>query len=455
MEWDMSQEHQQYNIMALPAMITDFGAQQANYGAAVGQSLAQLGQQVGQQLAMREYQKQAAAALPAMQASYKSAFDKMGQGKYADGYMELLNTNLQFGATTNPFIAQFAEQANQTAKQMESALWREAQYNRTTPRGPIPAMGPSGAATAMGRLYGNAPMETTETVTTDTVTTSNPPGQPTATLLPPGAPIVEPDSMPEGDTGADFNQPVGEMVGVGEEGPDEVQIDAANAAAQAVDATPEMQTKAVNALVADPKDSKIQWQNDKVEGLSALFPKSNLTDNIAIAPVGSTVEYSETWSGDTNKAGARFSGNKQVKVDDALNKKAVEYAGKLQESVSKLYNTGPADTDQTWADVIKDAGGIQNLIPASAGADDFSIRIKGKKSLPVNKDTFEAFERVKGFSAFASRTGIKVMREGGEATADLRSRRFGSVEEADASGLPKGTIVYILRDGKYKKARID
>jgi hypothetical protein len=107
--------------MALPAMITGFGEQSANYGAAVGQSLAQLGQQVGQQLAMREYQRQASAALPAMQQAYKSAFDKMGQGQYADGYMELLNTNLQYGATTNPFIAQFAEQANQTAKQMESA----------------------------------------------------------------------------------------------------------------------------------------------------------------------------------------------------------------------------------------------------------------------------------------------------------------------------------------------
>jgi hypothetical protein len=124
--------------MALPAMITGFGEQSANYGAAVGQSLAQLGQQVGQQLAMREYQRQASAALPAMQQAYKSAFDKMGQGQYADGYMELLNTNLQYGATTNPFIAQFAEQANQTAKQMESAMWRQAQYGeRGGPTTPI------------------------------------------------------------------------------------------------------------------------------------------------------------------------------------------------------------------------------------------------------------------------------------------------------------------------------
>ena len=52
--------------MALPAMISEMGQQQANYGAAVGQSLIALGQQVGQQLATREYQRQAQAALPAL-----------------------------------------------------------------------------------------------------------------------------------------------------------------------------------------------------------------------------------------------------------------------------------------------------------------------------------------------------------------------------------------------------
>jgi hypothetical protein len=58
--------------MALPAMISDYSKQQLNYGVAVGQSLMQLGQQVGQQLAMREYQKQATAALPAMQAKLQA-----------------------------------------------------------------------------------------------------------------------------------------------------------------------------------------------------------------------------------------------------------------------------------------------------------------------------------------------------------------------------------------------
>ena len=101
------------------------GTQQTNV---LAQNLSALGQQVGRQLAINQYQKDAAAVLPAMRESYKSAFNKMGQGKYADGYMELLDTNLQFGATTNPFIAQFADRAIQTAADLERTLYREAQY---------------------------------------------------------------------------------------------------------------------------------------------------------------------------------------------------------------------------------------------------------------------------------------------------------------------------------------
>ena len=118
--------------MAIPAMISEMGRQQVNYGAAVGQSLAQLGQQVGQQLAMKEYQRQATAALPAMQASYKQAFDKIGKGDYAGGYMQMMDTNLQSGALQNPFLAKYAEQAGAMAelagKQAQSERWRMAQY---------------------------------------------------------------------------------------------------------------------------------------------------------------------------------------------------------------------------------------------------------------------------------------------------------------------------------------
>lgn len=90
--------------MAIPAMISEMGQQSANYGAAVGQSLIALGQQVGQQLATREYQRQAQAALPALQQTYSSALDKIEAGNVSAGYRDLMNAQLQFGATQNPFL---------------------------------------------------------------------------------------------------------------------------------------------------------------------------------------------------------------------------------------------------------------------------------------------------------------------------------------------------------------
>jgi hypothetical protein len=103
--------------MAIPAMITQMGQQQLNYGMSVGQSLQQLGQRVGQQLAQKEYQRQAAEALPAMQESYRQAFDKIQRGNISEGYMDVLNTGMQFGSNQNPFLMGFIEQANKFAKE--------------------------------------------------------------------------------------------------------------------------------------------------------------------------------------------------------------------------------------------------------------------------------------------------------------------------------------------------
>lgn len=112
-------------------MISGFSNQQSERFSNLGQSLAQLGQQVGQQLAMREYQKQATAALPAMQANYRQAFSEIEQGRFADGYMKMLETNMQFGTDQNPFLASAAQQANEmfalAGKQEQSEAWRRLQ----------------------------------------------------------------------------------------------------------------------------------------------------------------------------------------------------------------------------------------------------------------------------------------------------------------------------------------
>lgn len=115
--------------MAIPAMISDFSKQQLNYGVAAGQSLIQLGQQVGQQLAQKEYQRQASAALPAMQESYRNAFAKIGQGNINEGYMDVLAIGMQYGQ--NPLLSGYVEQANKFAKDAGSAFisqgWQDIQ----------------------------------------------------------------------------------------------------------------------------------------------------------------------------------------------------------------------------------------------------------------------------------------------------------------------------------------
>jgi hypothetical protein len=106
--------------------------QQSKNWSVLSDNLGKLGQQVGQQLAMREYQKQAAEALPAMQAAYKSAMDDVVAGEVTQGYKKFMDAQFQFGASQNPFIAQANEAAGtifQNASTMyEKQQQRKAQY---------------------------------------------------------------------------------------------------------------------------------------------------------------------------------------------------------------------------------------------------------------------------------------------------------------------------------------
>jgi hypothetical protein len=139
--------------MAIAEMISSMGQQQANYGAAVGQSLIQLGQQVGQQLAMKEYQRQASAALPAMQQDYTNAFKKIEAGNIAEGYTDILNTSMQYGSTQNPFLMQQIEQANKMGKDAANVVisqgWQDIQRSQMMAKaaGGLPSMSPQEAAT--------------------------------------------------------------------------------------------------------------------------------------------------------------------------------------------------------------------------------------------------------------------------------------------------------------------
>ena len=95
----------------------------------VGESLAKLGQNVGAALAEREAQSQAQAVLPVLQATYKSAFDKIGQGNLSEGYGDLMNAQLQFGASNNPFIQNMNQQMASMSKQFADDYLRKSQID--------------------------------------------------------------------------------------------------------------------------------------------------------------------------------------------------------------------------------------------------------------------------------------------------------------------------------------
>ena len=133
--------------MSIAEQIMRGTQQQEKSWSVLSENLGRLGQQVGQQLAMREYQKQAAEALPAMQAAYKSAMDDVVAGEVTQGYKKFMDAQFQFGASQNPFIAQANEAAGtifQNASTMyEKQQQRNAQYGGGVGGGVGGGRGPS------------------------------------------------------------------------------------------------------------------------------------------------------------------------------------------------------------------------------------------------------------------------------------------------------------------------
>lgn len=407
----------------------------------VGDSLAKLGQNVGKVLADREQQKQAQEMLPMFQQSMQDAMILANKGDAGLAYSKLMPFITNPATANNPYtfpaiknaLTLIESAAQQSARNIQVQAYRD-RYSG----GGLPGMQPSGAETAMGALG---------------LTPTQP--QPEAIMLPEGTPVDE--SLPTGGSspsavslteGAQYIPPTPEGVGQ----PNKTQIEAANVAAQATDANPVRYDKAVEGTTISKSDDTSNWKSTEIVGLSKLFPKLNLSDEIKIAPVGTKTEYSQTWSGETDKPGARFSGTRSVKIDEDLNKKANEYASLLQKSVSLIDGTGPEGSDKTWSEIIQESGGMGNVIPAAIGENEYSVKVKGKEPYTIDKGTFDAFQEVKGFPAFASMTGVKAVKVGGPATAELASRKFASREEAEAANLPVGTTVYVLRNGKYVKA---
>ena len=141
--------------MSIAEMIMEGTERQSKSWSVLSENLGRLGQQVGQQLAMREYQKQAAEALPAMQAAYKSAMDDVSRGSVTEGYRKFMDAQFQFGGSQNPFISQANEAAGtifqNAATIYEKQQQRQAQYG---------GRGGGGRGASLLDMYsGNVPQE--------------------------------------------------------------------------------------------------------------------------------------------------------------------------------------------------------------------------------------------------------------------------------------------------------
>ena len=115
--------------------------QQEKSWSVLSENLGRLGQQVGQQLAMREYQKQAAAELPVIQQQMQTALRDAGEGRSADAYSKLVPLISNPAYTQNPYLLPALEAGmKMTQSTAEDARLRFSYGLREGAAGGLPAV---------------------------------------------------------------------------------------------------------------------------------------------------------------------------------------------------------------------------------------------------------------------------------------------------------------------------
>lgn len=415
--------------MALPAIIQGIGENQANYGASIGKSLAQLGQQVGQQLAQREYQRQAAAALPAMQESYRNAFGKIQQGDISGGYMDVLNTSMQFGANQNPFLMGYIEQANKFAKEAGDATisqeWQNIQRGRTA--GGAVSGGLSGAQLAEQSAFGidnqalpaqevdfNQPTDATETM--DSLDAS------AAAGLPVTSPILP--SMQEASAAGAAGQPF-PLQGGTQGGPTQeaaqaqktfsnlpIYKQAAVANVGAYNSLPPQQKKQAlqSAVQSDPGAEKYEKESIDLSGFGIDVGE------IGIPKVKEQVRVKMTASGTTKDATVRKTFSQEfIEVGKDQYKDNKEYIKTIKDASNVLSKERPSPKMPTFKSIFQENGGILNATFAPNSkikSDTFPyvmIPSEGSAEIPITKKQYEYIQAIQTLPANADSTGLNIL----------------------------------------------
>jgi hypothetical protein len=127
--------------MSIAEQIMSGTQRQEKSWSVLSENLGRLGQQVGQQLAMREYQKQAAEALPVIQQQMQTALRDAGEGRSADAYSKLVPLISNPAYNQNPILLPGLEYIMKATKDAaEDARLRFSYGLREGAAGGLPAV---------------------------------------------------------------------------------------------------------------------------------------------------------------------------------------------------------------------------------------------------------------------------------------------------------------------------
>lgn len=381
----------------------------------VADSLAKIGQNVGAALAQREAQSQAQAVLPVLQATYKSAFDKIGQGNLSEGYSDLMNAQLQFGASNNPFIKNMNQQMAAMSKQFADNYLRKSQieaykdrYSQGMDQGIV-----SGAEGAEQAVMG-----------TETQPNINLPVDEMS-----GLPAMETPLTPEeraaqlGAEGKPFKIQQPTMAGPTKEAAqaqkDFAQLPAYKQASVANVAgynalPPQQKVQAANQAVAfDPGASK--YEEAKID----LGEYGIDIGSIGIPKVNEQVRIKMTASGTTSDPTVRKTFSQDfVKVGEQQYKDNQEFVSKIRDSSAKLSKERPAADQPTFKEIFQQNGGILNATLAPAPEDELAtgkskfpfvvIPRQGATPIPITEKQYEMIQTIQTVPAIADSTGLNL-----------------------------------------------
>jgi hypothetical protein len=385
----------------------NYGIPAMDYGP-LTESLANLGRGVGMALTMKAQQKQAAEALPALQESYKNAFGKISRGEIADGYSDLLSASMNPAVAQNPFLSQYASQADQLARSAANAVIQQGFQRGGGGGGGIAA--------------------------------------PQTSLLP---------AFEGEDMGVDFNEQIVEVPLPTQE-PSAVAVPPAGEeqmppvmSGQQLTAQPKATPQQVAAIGAQKKYFSLSPKEQEKMDEETTYNMDELKDNFDVAPVAGLGRFIPGAIGiavpkPTVRKEKTFTQTSEGRQTLRIDRKVVEEAtAKGKEAASNLAKyVSTIESNPSAMEVISNSGGIGKVLMQRDG-DTFTLKQSGgKEEIEVDADTFAAVNAIKGARAVGAASGVPVV---------VGRYDFGTVEEAEAANLPSGTIVYI----NGRKARID